>query len=157
MTADASLAATPSGAGPYATGTAIVIGEKAVLIVGASRAGKSGLAERLIAEAGQRGRFAMLVGDDRVAITVRGGRLVVAAHPAVAGRIERRGIGIVAAPALAEAVLGAVISLEPDPPRLPEAADRAVEIAGVRLPLMRLRQDQDLSAKAHLALAWITP
>ncbi len=40
------------------------------------------------------GGFARLVGDDRVSLAAQGGRLVARPHPAIAGRVEVRGIGI---------------------------------------------------------------
>lgn len=141
--------------GPYFHGTVILIGEKAVLITGVSGAGKSALAERMIAEARSQGRFAGLVGDDRVTVGASAGRLVVSGHPAIQGQIERRGIGIAEILWVSRAVLGAVVTLEADPPRLPDPESLFVEISGVRLPLLRMRADQDTAAKAHLALDWI--
>lgn len=135
--------------------TALVIGEKGVLLTGASGAGKSALAERLVAEARARGLFARLIGDDRIALAVEKGRLIASCHPAIQGRIERRGIGIIAVDSLEKAVLGGVVTLEAAPARLPEPEARHVEIEGVRLPRLMLRDDRDLAAKAHLVLDWL--
>ena len=135
--------------------TAVVIGEKAVLILGDSGSGKSVLAERLICEARGRGLFASLVGDDRVAIRAVAGRLIVSGHPRIPGQIERRGIGIFAVDFEQNAVLRGVISLVRESPRLPEEGTRSLDLAGATLPLLTLRDDQDLAAKAHLALEWI--
>lgn len=139
----------------YHHATALVIGEKGVLITGASGAGKSALAERLVAEARARGLFARLVGDDRIALTVEKGRLIAAGHPAIRGRVERRGIGILAVDSLEKAVLSGVVTLEAAPSRLPEPAARHLEIQGVRLPRIALRDDRDLAARAHLVLDWL--
>jgi serine kinase of HPr protein (carbohydrate metabolism regulator) len=85
----------PSGEGVHATG--VVVGEAGVLIFGPSGAGKSALALALMARARDSGLFAALVGDDRVWLSARSGRLVVAGAAHMAGRIERRGAGIIAA------------------------------------------------------------
>lgn len=139
----------------YHHATALVIGEKGLLLTGASGAGKSALAERLIAEARARGLFARLVGDDRIALTVDRGRLIATSHPAIRGQVERRGIGILTVDSFEKAVLGGVVMLESAPPRLPEPEARQVEIRGVRLPCLALRDDRDLAAKAHLVLDWL--
>lgn len=139
----------------YHHATALVIGEKGLLLTGASGAGKSALAERLIAEARARGLFARLVGDDRIALAVENGRLIVTSHRAIRGQVERRGIGIFAVDSLEKAVLSRVVTLEAAPSRLPEPEARHLEILGVRLPRIALRDDRDLAAKAHLVLDWL--
>lgn len=141
--------------GSYFHGTAVVVGEKGVLILGESGAGKSALAERIIHEARARGHFAVLIGDDRVVIHVGAGRLVISGHPAIRGRIERRGIGIIDVNSAQKAVLKGVISITTNPPRLPGEDSKTLGIAGIHVPLLALRDDRDLAAKAHLALEWI--
>ena len=49
----------------YIHATVVLVGEAGVLIRGASGSGKSALALALMSEAGRRGLFARLVGDDR--------------------------------------------------------------------------------------------
>ncbi|MCA1998149.1 MAG: hypothetical protein LDL25_00030 [Hyphomicrobiales bacterium] len=132
--------------------TALVIGEKALLLLGASGAGKSALAERLIAEARAEGRFARLVGDDRILLRAEGGRLLAAPHPAITGRIERRGLGIGTTEWLGAAVVTLAVTIEPNPPRLPEPETETLELEGIRLPRLALRADRDLAARAHLVL-----
>lgn len=139
----------------YHHATALVIGEKGLLLLGTSGAGKSALAERLIAEARARGLFARLVGDDRIALHVSNGRLIATGHPAIRGQVEWRGIGIFAVNSLEKAVLSGVVTLEAAPARLPEPDARHLEIQGVRLPRIALRDDRDLAAKAHLVLDWL--
>lgn len=135
--------------------TAVLIGEKGVLVLGPSGAGKSSLADALIDRARQHGLYASLVGDDRIAVAKHHGRLVISGHPALRGRIERRGIGIVSVDTADKAVLHAVIALETDPPRLPEENRRKSVISGVEVPLLTLRNDRDLASKAHLILDWL--
>ena len=111
----------------YLHATAVVIGEAGILIMGPSGAGKSRLALALIAAAEAAGTFARLVGDDRIGIERRGDRLIARGHPAILGKIERRGHGIGEIPFLAAAVVRLVVSLggEGDAPlpRLPDEAE----------------------------------
>lgn len=139
----------------YRHASALVIGERGLLLMGPSGAGKSALAGRLIAEARAQGLFARLIGDDRVAIARVGNRLLVSGHPAIAGRIEQRGIGILPAEPLEKAVLSGVVALEATPERLPDSAAREIGIEGIRLPRLVIRDDRDLAAKAHLVLDWM--
>jgi HPr kinase/phosphorylase len=138
---------------PYLHATAVVIGEAGVLIRGPSGAGKSSLALSLIAVAQQAGAFSRLIGDDRVGISLRGGRIIARGHPAILGKIERRSQGIVTVPYLPAAVLRAVIQLASaaDPaPRYPEPDHDQILLLDARLPLLRICQD---SAPASLAPA----
>lgn len=127
--------------GTYIHATALAIAEIGILIRGASGAGKSRLALELIAEAAGRSLFARLVGDDRVAVAARGGRLIARPHPAIAGQIESRGEGVLARPHEAAIVIRLVIDvgLTPAaaPVRLPEA-DAKVYLCQVELPLLAL-------------------
>lgn len=98
--------------------TCVAFGDIAVLLRGPSGSGKSDLALRLI-EAG-----AVLVADDRVALTVQAGRLIAAAPPALAGLCELRGIGLVALPHVSgiPVVLAADLVPADDVERLPDPA-----------------------------------
>jgi serine kinase of HPr protein (carbohydrate metabolism regulator) len=113
--------------------TAIVIGECGVLLRGPSGAGKSGLALALIQQAQSRGDFAALVGDDRVALEAWGGRLIARPHPAAAGLMEARGLGLLRLDYEPACALRAVIDLAPGE-RLPEDSERSAELKGVVLP-----------------------
>ena len=65
---------------------------RAVLITGPSGSGKSDLALRLL------DRGFKLVSDDRTLVKKDGERLIASAPPAIAGKLEVRGIGIVDVP-----------------------------------------------------------
>ncbi|HYP57611.1 MAG TPA: hypothetical protein VEQ35_04930 [Beijerinckia sp.] len=140
--ADAGLPATQEGAGASFThATAIVIGESGILIRGASGSGKSRLALALLDLAARSSCFGRLIGDDRVSLEPRGGRLIVRGHPLIAGQIEQRGVGILTIPCLDSGVVRLVVDLKAEiPPRYPEPADRETLLAGVKLPLLTLRQ-----------------
>lgn len=72
--------------------TCVCMENKGILILGASGAGKSDLALRLI-EAG-----AVLVADDAVELTAENGLLQATCPSTILGRMEVRGIGIVDVP-----------------------------------------------------------
>ncbi len=120
--------------GPYLHATAVLVAEGAVLIRGASGAGKSQLALALIAEARRCGLFTRLIGDDRVAVSLAGGRALVRGHPVLAGRIEERATGILMGASEVAGVLRCVVDLNAAPPRLPENEAQLAILEGVSLP-----------------------
>jgi HPr kinase/phosphorylase len=83
----------------------IAIAGRGVLILGASGAGKSDLALRLI-DGG-----AKLVADDRCELFMRAGKLCARAPASIAGLLELRGIGIVAMPHARSAPLAMAVRL----------------------------------------------
>ncbi len=132
--ADAAMSAVPAAPIGTVHATAVVIGETGVLIRGVSGSGKSTLARQLLERAARAGRFARLVGDDRVALVRAHGRIVVHAVPAIAGLLEVRGVGIVAVPFLPSAVVGLVVDSDVTPERLPEPCDKVTDILDTRMP-----------------------
>jgi HPr kinase/phosphorylase len=116
--------------------TAVLVGNRAVLIRGPSGAGKSRLAFDLIL-AGRSGQLpeAVLVGDDRVHLDTRAGQLMVRPARELAGLIEIRGLGIRRCAIAKEAIVGLVVDLSAeDAERLPAAEKLQVGISGVQLP-----------------------
>jgi serine kinase of HPr protein (carbohydrate metabolism regulator) len=96
--------------------TTVQIAGHGVLILGDSGSGKSDLALRLIGEG------ALLVADDQTRVTCRDGQLVATAPATIAGRLEARGIGILAAPQVESARLRLAVRLSTIPvERMPEA------------------------------------
>jgi HPr kinase/phosphorylase len=90
---------------------------KGVLLLGASGAGKSDLALRLVDEG------ASLVADDRCEVFVRGGKLCARAPASIAGLMELRGIGIVAMPYARTVAIALAVRLQTRAAiRLPGAA-----------------------------------
>jgi len=117
---------------PTVHASAVLAGARAVLIRGPAGSGKSQLALALI-QAAETGllRFARLVGDDRVHLEARHGRLIV--RPA--GLIEVRGLGIRRLDHEPMAVVGLVVDLAAeDAERLPAAGETAL----LGVPLRRL-------------------
>jgi serine kinase of HPr protein (carbohydrate metabolism regulator) len=124
----------------------VAIGGRGVLIAGASGRGKSDLALRMV------DRGARLVSDDYSLLRAEGGRLYASAPPAIAGRIEVRGLGIVAVEALAEAAVCLLVDLDGTPERLPETA--ATAFLGLAVPTVALAAlEASAPIKLELALA----
>ncbi|MER9524690.1 HPr kinase/phosphorylase [Mesorhizobium sp. M0292] len=73
--------------------TAILIGERGILITGPSGSGKTTLALALIDHFGRRGLFARLIGDDQLFFAAHFGRLVCHAPASIAGLSEVPGLG----------------------------------------------------------------
>jgi HPr kinase/phosphorylase len=116
--------------------SAVLVGDRAVLIRGPSGAGKSRLAFDLIL-AGRAAQIphAVLVGDDRLHLEVSGGQLVARPVPALAGLIEIYGLGIRRCAFVAEALVGLVVDLAAmDAERLPPPEARTIRLSGVDLP-----------------------
>ena len=116
--------------------SAVLVENLAVLIRGPSGAGKSRLAFDLIL-AGRCGQIrpAVLVGDDRVQLEMRQGKLVVRPVGELAGLIEIRGLGIRSCPFAEEAVVGLVVDLSAtDAERLPPPQALLTEVCGAKIP-----------------------
>jgi HPr kinase/phosphorylase len=135
--------------------SAVLAGARAVLIRGASGAGKSRLTLELI-HAARAGAlpFARLIGDDRVTLQAAGGRLVVRPVEALAGLIELRGVGIVRLDYERSAVVGLVVDLDAHAERLPPAESRQVEIDGVRLPRLAVAAGDAALPTVLALLTW---
>jgi HPr kinase/phosphorylase len=102
-----------------AHGTCVAIEGEGVLLRGKPGSGKSDLAVRLV-DSGAR-----LVADDQTELTRQGDDVIANAPAAIAGRIEVRGVGILACPSIAAAPLRLVVDLVAPGAveRLPEAQD----------------------------------
>ena len=109
----------------------VAIGGRGILLTGAPGSGKSDLALRLI------DRGATLVGDDGIVVEARNGRLHANAGPNIEGKIEIRGLGIVALPTT-EAPLALAIALDQPVPRMPDETLPVRLIEGLALPLLAL-------------------
>ncbi|MCU0883503.1 MAG: HPr kinase/phosphatase C-terminal domain-containing protein [Beijerinckiaceae bacterium] len=129
----------------------IVIGESGLLVRGPAGSGKTTLCLALLEQAKAGGRFARLVADDRTELRACHGRLLASAVPAIAGLIERRGLGLVPASHEAAARVRLVVDCQAEtPPRLPDAEDLVTVIAGLTLPRLAVSRG---AADAGLVLA----
>ncbi len=105
--------------------TTVAIDGVAVMIEGPSGSGKSDLALRLI------DRGAILVSDDHTLVVRSGKTLLARAPTTIAGRIEVRGIGILAMPHIDDVPIGLLVRIDGVIERMPERRMR--QIAGIEV------------------------
>ena len=130
--------------------TSIAIDGRAVLLMGPSGAGKSDLALRLI------DRGATLVSDDYTDLSTDGELLLASPPATIAGRMEVRGIGIVATPFTASAPVALVVHLDALVERMPEPA--TYTLAERVVPAISLDPfEASAPIKLELALRRISP
>jgi len=114
--------------------------------MGKPGSGKSDLALRLI------DRGAILVADDRVIATGKGGRLILSAPPTISGLLEVRGLGLQRMPVANDVEAAVIFDLDAVPERLPEPATRTV--CGINLPVFALSPfEASAPLKIELAVA----
>jgi len=107
----------------------VAVKGRALLITGASGAGKSALALQMMALG------ADLVADDQTLLRPEAGKLIAAAPPPIAGLIEARFLGLLNAPYLAEADVALVVDLScEETERLPP--HREIALAGISCALV---------------------
>ena len=117
----------------------VAVGSHGILIRGASGSGKSTLCLQLIDGEGyglgRKTLRARLVADDQVELFPRKGKLVARPPASLAGLIEIRGAGILAATYKKSVILKLVVDLLPPTQveRLPDQSDQQTEIEGVKL------------------------
>ncbi|MEQ1951544.1 HPr kinase/phosphorylase [Mesorhizobium sp. CN2-181] len=142
---------------PNLHGTAIIIGDRGVLIRGASGSGKTTLALALLTVSRNAGRHATLVADDQVLVAPRENRLICLAPPRIAGLVEVRGLTPRPVAHAQSAVIDLLVSLveETDAPRYSE--DCWSEIAGCRLLELMLPSRNVNGALAALAVCLSLP
>lgn len=124
----------------------VAIGGLGVMLLGASGAGKSDLALRLI------DRGATLVSDDYTQLVRDGAVLRASASATIAGRIEVRGIGIVTLPHHDDVPVALAVELGAESERLPDP--RTADFAGVAVPAVAIDpRPASAPIKVELALA----
>jgi hypothetical protein len=108
----------------------VAIGNRGVLLLGSSGAGKSDIALQLI-DGG-----AALVADDRTILFARNGALHARAPATIKGLIEIRGVGIVQMPVRSQVKIALAVRLGREGPRLPRPA--FFRALGVQVPQIAL-------------------
>lgn len=148
------MTAAPEHPPPAIHASCVIIGTLGLLIRGRSGSGKSMLSDFLVEAAAERGHFAAPVSDDRTYLTARGGLLVAYPPPAIAGKHEVRGFGIVDLPFEPEAVVHLVADLMPfeEVERFPEEA-LTVRLEGLTIPLVQMEERKYLENRNRLRWA----
>jgi serine kinase of HPr protein (carbohydrate metabolism regulator) len=126
--------------------TSVAIDGRVVMLRGPSGSGKSDLALRLI------DRGAALVSDDYTLVKRIDGRLVATAPDTIRGKMEVRGIGIVAMAALSDVPVALIADLFDPVDRMPlEPVHRTV--AGIAVPVVKISPfEASAPIKVELAL-----
>ncbi|UXX84553.1 HPr kinase/phosphorylase [Roseovarius pelagicus] len=119
----------------------------AVLIRGQAGSGKSGLALQMIALGAE------LVADDRTCLWRAGNMVMAASPPTILGRIEARGVGILAAPVAAPSPLALIADMDgTESERLPPF--HTDHILGITLPLVKKITEAHFAAALTLYLKY---
>lgn len=140
-------------AAPFAIhATAVAIGDRALVIRGPSKAGKSTLALQLIA-ASTGALPIMLVGDDRVLVSRRNGRVIVSPHPRITGLIEKRGYGILALPHRAAVPVFGVVDLA-SPADVRDGSTSLCDLGSENFPSLRFVREGGWCSRAARVLEW---
>jgi len=123
----------------------VALDGRAVLITGPSGSGKSDLALRLL------DRGFVLVSDDQTIVKKTGTRLTASAPPTIRGKLEIRGVGIVAMEQVDDQPVALVVELTSEIRRLPDDS-RERPVLGVPVPLISV-DAMTASAASKVALA----
>ncbi|MEO1275475.1 MAG: serine kinase [Pseudomonadota bacterium] len=119
--------------------SAVALGERGLLILGPSGAGKTRLALELVALGAE------LVADDRVIVEAHEGQLWMRPAPALAGLLEIRGAGVLRHPHRAEAPLWLAVDLGRAAAERMAGATQ-IRIAGTDLPCLAGRPPMHAAA-----------
>ena len=125
--------------------SSVALDGRAVLIAGRSGSGKSDLALRLLDHG------FTLVSDDQTIVRRDGERLIAAPPANIAGKLEIRGIGIVAMDHVTDVPVALLVELASDIERMPDDG-RSRPILGLAVPLVGI-DAMAASAAAKVALA----
>jgi len=118
---------------------------RAVLILGPSGTGKSALALDLMSRGGS------LIADDQVILTRRDDALIASCPKPLTGRIEARGVGLLAAQSGGPAAVRLVVDLAKDSPaRMPPK--QALALLGCEIDLINGGGLANLAPVIHLIL-----
>ncbi len=132
-------------------GTAVLLGDRGVLVTGPSGAGKTALALALVSRFSAQGLFCRLVGDDQIFVAGHGARLVCRAPGTIAGLAEVYGIGPQKLAFEPAAVIDLVVRLVPAARMHRFQEDATETIAGCVVPRLDLPARDAFSALPAVA------
>lgn len=126
-------------------GCAIVLGDRGLMVLGASGSGKSRLCHLLVERWTEQNLYARWVADDRILIeeigdNVSGDKVIVRSPDSIVGLAERRFHGIGPVSYQPRAVVDLVVQLEPTEnlQRLPDSNLNWTSLRGTELPLIKV-------------------
>lgn len=114
----------------------LILGEKGVLLTGASASGKSALTLALIERASWAGHNGCLVSDDYTRLFPQDGKLYGQVPEELAGGIEIRGAGLYQMPFRRETAIDFIVLLSNDGERYPSG--KTITYCGIERPLYTL-------------------
>jgi len=132
-------------------GTAVLLGDRGVLVTGPSGAGKTALALALVSRFSAQGLFCRLVGDDQLFVAGHDARLVCRAPGTIAGLAEVYGIGPQKLAFEPAAVIDLVVRLVPAAGMHRFQEDATETIAGCVVPRLDLPARDAFSALPAVA------
>jgi len=116
----------------------LIVGTAGLLLRGDAGSGKTVLTDHLLEAAHRLGNLGLLVADDYVHLDKVDGRLVARVPPAIRGKMEVRGFGLVEAAQTPLAHIDLVVDLRPagQLERLPEVPIGTDRLETVQVPLI---------------------
>ena len=143
-------------------GSCVAVGQVGILLLGPPGSGKSDLVLRLIDQPGFgiscEIKKAWLIADDQVALRREDDQLIASAPRVIAGKLEIRGLGLVAVAQPGETVLGLAVRLMPFSviERLPDLLGSLYEVLVKALPLVHVDPAQaSAPARVRAAVDWL--
>lgn len=128
--------------------SAVLLGQKAVLLTGETGSGKSTIALQLI-----KGHGATLIGDDRIYLAKHGAAVMARPHDNLLGLTEMRGLGLLRLPYCPQAEVALAIELTSKAHVARLATNAVYQYDGLSIPLLRLDgHDPNTPLKISLAL-----
>ena len=114
--------------------TAVLVGDRGILISGPSGSGKSSIANELVRRAAGRDAFAALICDDQCFLTAIDGRLICAAPASLQGGLEVRGSGLHTVDFEPCGVIHLAVELTKPEQAIRFASDARIVLEGVAIP-----------------------
>lgn len=132
--------------------TALVLGDRGLLVTGPSGSGKTTLALALLRAYAASGRFAAMVADDRVLVQAGGRRLIARCPETIAGLAEVYGVGPRPVNVVNCAVIDLCLRLAAAAPRFQEPSREVIE--GVAVPALDLTA-RNVEAAGLAVASWL--